>query len=270
MTALEMDLTTQKYLNKREEALRNIHILQQKLHKPVRIFSVKNKSNQKNAKMKGLSVEWVYQPKTRLSDRAHALPSLESSTMSGVYIRITVYDETHKQSYNESKKTHLIPLEALERLFWLADAIRAGRLFELYADIPPKDWGKSETLEGQAPKRDDRKRRFFERTQFAYFFGHENVLYDSQTMPKGVSNVTIGFCPRNEAGEIVRLPWKLTCWDALYDADEVYSKGACCFDGKQLRETAVFISQEQLLQILDGIYQTLCQLVDDDTTFVKK
>lgn len=266
MTMPRLDLTTQKYLNKRTEALKNIDVLQEKLQKPVKIFSEKNKSKQKNAKMKGLSVEWVYQPKTRLLDCMYSLSSIENTKMSRIYVRITVYDETHKRYYNESKKSHLIPLEALERLFWVSDAIRTDSLFDLFEDFSPKDWSRSKMQGEQDPNLENRKRRFYERAHFVYLFGHENVLYDNQEMPKGVSSFTIGFCPRNEAGETVRLPWKLTCWDALYDVDEVYSTGVCSFDGKQVKETAVVISQEQLLQILDGIYQTLCQLVDESSS----
>ena len=252
---------TQKYLEKRKEVLENVSIIQNKLQKPLEIYSEKHKSKQKNVKRKGLSVEWVYQPKTRLLDCVYSLSSIKNTKMSKVYVRVTIYDETHKQCYNDSKKSHLIPLESLVRLFWVADAIRADKLFDLFEDVPPKFWLEDQEPEELNQKREERKRRFFERTHFVYLFGHENVLYDDQEMPKAVSHFTIGFCPKNETGETVRLPWKLTCWDARYDADEVYSTGVCAFRGDQVRETAVVISQDQLLEIVDGIYQTLCQLL---------
>ena len=147
MITSQLEFTSQKYRKKRTEALKNIAVLQQKLKKPVRIFSEKNRSKQKNSKKKGFSVEWVYQPETKLLDYAHSLSSIRNSKMSKIYVRITIYDETHKEKYNDNKKPHLIPMEALEQYFCVADAIRADRLFELYEDIPPKLWDKGDVLE---------------------------------------------------------------------------------------------------------------------------
>lgn len=217
-----------------------------------RIVSFLFPSKHRKAKRKGFAVDLVYQPGVCMSDTLRNEFVRDISDASDFYIRITLYNETQIEIHNLPQMSHYLPLSSLPDLFRLADAIKEDRLFDFYINMDSQD-----DMAGASgvnhPQYAQLERQFFEKPYHQFLFHHAYFLYNrTSNSADGCSMLQIGYCSKNELGEAVNLPWKISCLSTRYE-QQAEDAPFQVWDNAKTKQTDLSIPTDWLLAMVEGI-----------------
>lgn len=227
-----------------------------------KIVSYMVKTHQRKAKKIGYDVALVYVPNRRYMH--HQDPQTEPLEFIArkIYIRVTLYNETNGKTGFSKVTTHHLPLESLGDLFVLRNAIKSDQLFDYYLNFKYKD-----RTPGSPPVPDNLLSvflsDFLDNLKFKLMYSDCNFEFGKyEDPPKMFSQFIIDYRNKNPKGEIANIQWKLECIKIPYvkyvpDGRNLFldmEQREMVWDSDQLTKTSINVSQDQLAEMIDGIY----------------
>lgn len=223
-----------------------------------KIASYMVKTHQRKAKKIGYDVALEFSPTIRHIYNQSSDSEQVSSNASNVYIRITLYNQTQNKTGFANVAVHYISLESLDALFELRNSISNDQLLDHYLEFLQTLNFRNKTNYPDSPICNE-----------TFNLSKDNVMFLDVNFELGKyehrlrmsSQFSISYTYMNQYGQIANIAWKLHCLKtpSVKNASTNQEAPNDSLSTNLSIETFIHVSQDQLVQMIDGIYLEICK-----------